>query len=60
MLIFKVAEPLYNLRSKGKMATIDNLAENALVVTDTPGGSSGKNVTRNNEYAARMEQEMES
>lgn len=60
MLISKLAEPLYNLRSKGKMTATDNPTGNALVVADNPGGSRGMGETRNDQHVAQMENEMES
>lgn len=60
MFIIKQAEPLYNLMSKGKMTTTNNLAENALAITDVQGGLRERDETRNDNYIAQMKKEMES
>lgn len=59
MLVYKLDEPPYNLRSKGKMTAIDDPSKNSLVVAENPGGSGGKDDTRNDEHVARMEHEMD-
>jgi len=56
----KLAEPPYNLRSKGNMSATENPTEHALVIADNPGWSREKDDTRNNEHVARMAQEMAS
>lgn len=60
MFIIKQAEPLYNLRSKGKMTTTNNPAGNALAITDVQGGLRERDETRNDNYIAQMKKEMES
>lgn len=52
-MIYKLPEPLYNLRSKRKITTIDDLTRNALVVADNPGGSKGRDEIRNDKWNKR-------
>lgn len=55
VLIIKLDERPYNLRCKRKMTATDNLAGNALEVTDAPGGSRERDETQNDEYVSLME-----
>lgn len=42
------------------MTTTNNLAENALAITDVQGGLRERDETRNDNYIAQMKKEMES
>lgn len=45
MVTIKLAEPPYDLRSKGKIDAVDNQVGNALVVIDVSGGSKERDET---------------
>lgn len=60
VLVSKLVEPPYDLRSKGKMTTINNPDRNALVLTNNLGGIRGKGWNSEYEHIARMEQEIDS
>lgn len=60
VLISKLIEPPYNLRSEGKMTTTDNPTGNSIVVTNNSRGIRGKGWDSEWWAVTWMEQEMES